>query len=172
MRIPHVSTVQWIESPTSPSFDRLNRMARHRRSVVLVVDVRCGSDEQLLCCSAIAPAREARHSDSGQTYCLSNVGRTTRLSVQALRTRGNHAPLNQRVPGSSPGAPTKPDQVLLGNSSQNGLFSWETSLIRYEVRSRTELKLLCALSFVSAASCHEIPCADQLVQVTYVLVVD
>ena len=64
--------------------------------------------------------------------------------------KANSMSLNQRVPGSSPGAPTKQDQVLLGNSSQNGLFSWETSLIRYEVRSRTELKLLflCSCTFM------------------------
>ena len=30
------------------------------------------------------------------------------LSELALISRANHTPLNQRVPGSSPGAPTKP----------------------------------------------------------------
>ena len=50
----------------------------------------------------------------------------------ALRQAQEQLTLNQRVPGSSPGAPTKQDQPLATIASQNGPFSWEASLIRSE----------------------------------------
>ena len=80
--------------------------------------------------------------------------------------------LNQRVPGSSPGAPTKQEQSLATLANQNGPFSWKASLIRSEVRSRTEFKLLRALSLFLHPSRYEIQRADRLVQVEYMLVVD
>ena len=49
----------------------------------------------------------SRHSDKMESNRRFNVGLAVHLSEPPLIFLANHAPLNQRVPGSSPGAPTK-----------------------------------------------------------------
>jgi hypothetical protein len=66
----------------------------------------------------------ARHSDKGKSYCGFNAGLTALLSEWTLIFQANHTPLNRRVPGSSPGAPTKQGKHLQ-HFAQNGPFSWE-----------------------------------------------
>ena len=114
-----------------------------------------------------------RHSDNGKTRCGFNAGWTACLSEWPLIFLANYTSLNQRVPGSSPGAPTKQDQSLTNNAHQNGRLSWEAGLIRSDFgRGASEFRSLCALSFVSAPSRDEIQNSDRLVQVDYMPVVE
>ena len=55
----------------------------------------------------------SRHSDKGKTYCGFNAGLSMRFSEWTLIFQANHRTLNRRVPGSSPGAPTKLSKHLV-----------------------------------------------------------
>jgi len=51
--------------------------------------------------------------------------------------------LNQRVPGSSPGAPTKSNKALAMIEHQNGSFSLEIGMIRLNFGETTWFDALC-----------------------------
>ena len=118
------------------------------------------------------------HSDKGKTHWGLNAGLKTRLSEWPLILLGNHAPLNQRVPGSSPGAPTK--QVSLFANGFAGsrprtkrvscdVFCGRTSHGRIAVRPFLRFSIF---SFVSVPSPHLVERADLTVQVEYALVAE
>ena len=62
---------------------------------------------------------ETRHSDKEKTHWGFNADLSTHLSEWPLSFPTNHTPLNQRVPGSSPGAPTKQKSFFLPMASQD-----------------------------------------------------
>jgi hypothetical protein len=88
-------------------------------SAVLLTELRFGSQIRLaqkpanfpLCIhmyeGPCALAGRWFHSNKEKTRCGFNAGKTAALSEGGLIFLQNHTPLNQRVPGSSPGAPTK-----------------------------------------------------------------
>jgi hypothetical protein len=58
---------------------------------------------------------------------MSNARILAQLEKFARDINAETMSLNQRVPGSSPGAPTKQDQVLPTLLNQNGPFQFENS---------------------------------------------
>ena len=79
--------------------------------------------------------------------------------------------LNQRVPGSSPGAPTKSNKALAMIEHQNGSFSLEIGMIRLNFGETTWFRCSMLKSFASAFSRHEIQRADQFVKVNWMPIV-
>ena len=78
--------------------------------------------------------------------------------------------LNQRVPGSSPGAPTKEKTFL-----SNGFAKWRprTKRVSCDVFCVTDAaRLLCGFCLVFVSSSDSIQRADPMVQVDYVLIVE
>ncbi len=57
----------------------------------------------------------------------SSAGQTRNATGKSLVVLNPSLTLNQRVPGSSPGAPTKRYQSLAANEHQNGTFGWTFS---------------------------------------------
>jgi hypothetical protein len=83
----------------------------------------------------------------------------------------DHKTLNQRVPGSSPGAPTKQKFLVSNSFARCRLRPKRVSCDVFLVGRRT-VRLLCGFSFVSVSSPRSIQRADPMVQVGYLLVVE
>src|SRR5262249_25098862 len=65
----------------------------------------------------ISSLAKTHHSDKGKIYCVPNAAWINHLSEWTLIFRGNHTPLNQRVQGSSPCAPTNEITALFASPS-------------------------------------------------------
>jgi hypothetical protein len=79
---------------------------------------------------------------------ISNAGILSQLGKFIRDISAGGMPLNQRVPGSSPGAATKQDQALPTLANQNGPFSLKTSL-RLAAISSTVLLMQVVLTMLS-----------------------
>src|SRR5260370_6612403 len=94
---------------------------------------------------------------------MSNARILAQLEKFARDNNAETMSLNQRLPGSSPGAPTKSNQVLAMIKHQIGSFSWEAGLIRSQLRPGNWALIRFILCFFTPHA-NEIQRADRFAQ--------